>query len=502
MKILMVTSEATPYAKVGGLGDVVSALSRALSLAGHDVRIILPRYYSIDRARLAAIPEPLGVPLPTGGNVNGGAGGEAWTSIWTTLLPASEVPVYFLDYERYYGRDGIYGTKTEPDFADNPERFALLSRAAFQLCRFLDWTPDIIHAHDWPTAIAPVYLRQFQGLGEFAGTASVFSIHNLGYQGIYDKGDFPVLGLPWELFHGAGFEHYGRVNLLKAGLSQADSLTTVSPTYSREIQTPELGAGLDGLLRSRSADLVGILNGVDSDDWDPSQDTLIPANYGPGDLSGKATCKRELQKAFGLALDPKVPVIGMIARLTDQKGIAELFGPSYGSAGRICGELAVQFVIIGSGEKWCEAELGNLQAKLPNFRVRTGYDEALAHLVEAGSDFYMMPSRYEPCGLNQMYSLRYGTLPIVHRTGGLADTVENYNQDTGSGTGFAFEHLTPLSIFDTTGWAIWAWYNKPDHIKAMVGRAMEKNFSWERPAREYAKLYAHALEKRQASAAS
>ena len=248
-------------------------------------------------------------------------------------------------------------------------------------------------------------------------------------------------------------------------------------------------------MRFRSADLVGILNGVDTEEWDPFRDHLIPAHFSSNDLSGKALCKQELQAIFGLPLEAEVPVIGMIARLTDQKGIAELFGPSFGSAERICTEMAVQFVVVGSGEKWCEAELEAISRRQPNFRFKSGYSEALAHLIEAGSDFFMMPSRYEPCGLNQMYSLRYGTLPIVHRTGGLADTVENYNQDTGGGSGFTFEQLTPRAIFDTAGWAVWAYYNRPEQILAMKRRGMVHNYSWERPASEYAKLYARAVER-------
>ena len=486
MKILMVTSEATPFAKAGGLADAVSALSRALSRAGHDVRILLPRYYSIDRSSLELLEGPLAVPSP---------GGEEWTAVYKGTLPASEVPVYFLDHERSFGREGIYGDKAQPDFADNPARFALLSRSAFALCRRLGWFPDILHAHDWPTALAPIYLRRLEGGREFAGTASVLSIHNLGYQGVYDKGCFPALGLPWELFHGAGLEYYDRVNLLKGGVSEADALSTVSPTYAREIQTPELGAGLDGLLRHRSADLVGILNGVDLEDWDPRTDRLIPARYSAKDLSGKAACKAALQRAFGLPEDPAVPVVGMVSRLADQKGIAELFGPSYGSAASICEGMALQFVIQGSGEKWCEAELSSLAARIPNFKARIGYNEATAHLIEAGADFFMMPSRYEPCGLNQMYSLRYGTLPIVRRTGGLADTVENYDEESGGGTGFMFDDLTPRAVFDTTGWAVWVWYNRPERLRAMRKRAMEKDFSWDRPAGEYAKLYGRALER-------
>lgn len=487
MKILMVTSEVAPFAKSGGLADAVAALSRALSRAGHEVKILLPRYYSIDRSALELLPGAFGVPLGPGL-------GEAWTALYRSTLPGSNVPVYFLDYERYYGRDGIYGTKAEPDFRDNPARFALLSRAAFQLCRRLDWKPDIFHAHDWPSSLVPVYLRHGTEKNEFAGAASILSIHNLGYQGIYEKESFPAFGLPWELFYGAGFEHYDRVNMLKAGLASADCLATVSPTYAREIQTPALGAGLDGLLRCRSSDLVGILNGVDSSDWDPATDRFIPANFSGSRMAGKAVCKRELQKAFGLPADPGKPLLAVVARLTDQKGIAELFGPLYGCAAELCTSMDIQFVVRGSGEKWCESELVSLSGHIPNFKAQIGYDEKAAHLIEAGADFFLMPSRYEPCGLNQMYSLHYGTLPIVHRTGGLADTVENYNQETGAGTGFVFDNLTPRSIYDTCGWAVWAYYNKKSHIAAMRRRGMALDFSWDRPAEEYSRLYSHALE--------
>jgi starch synthase len=407
------------------------------------------------------------------------------------------VEVYFLDHDRLYGRDGIYGNKTEGDFADNPQRFAFLCRGAFQLCRKLSWIPDILHAHDWTSALAPVFLRFDEGrrAGEFAKTASVLTIHNLGYQGIYGKECFEYFRLPWELFHGAGFEFFDKVNLLKAGLLSADCLTTVSPTYAREIQTPDSGFGLDGLLRFRSADLVGILNGVDLDEWNPEIDLRIPARYSVAKMAGKAKCKAALQKAFGFEVTPRKPLVGMVTRLYDQKGVGELFGPLHGSAYRICADIDLQFAIVGSGERWCEDEILALSARLPNFKAKVGFDESLAHLVEAGSDFFLMPSRYEPCGLNQMYSLRYGTLPIVHRTGGLADTVENYNQDTGAGTGFTFDNLTPGSVYDTVGWAAWAWYNRPEHIAAMRLRAMERRFSWEHSALEYAKLYERAIER-------
>ena len=486
MKILMVSSEAVPFAKAGGLGDAVSALALALARAGHDVRIVLPRYYCLDRSRLESIGGPLGV----------GVGfAEEFAGVYRSSLPGGAVPVYFLDHERFFGRDGIYGTKAEPDFADNPQRFAFLCRAAFQLCRSLAWIPDILHAHDWPAALAPVYLRHLEGRTEFAKTASVLTIHNLGYQGVYDKESFSFFRLPWALFHGAGFEFYERVNLLKAGLASADCLTAVSPSYAREIQTPEQGFGLDGLLRFRSADLVGILNGADLDGWDPAADPFLPANFSAGDLSGKAACKAELQRELGLPVDPARPLVAMVSRLVEQKGVGELFGPLSGSAYRVCSDMALQFAVLGSGERWCEEEVRSLAGSLPNFRARIGYDERLAHLMEAGADFFMMPSRYEPCGLNQMYSLRYGTLPIVHRTGGLADTVENYNQDTGAGTGFMFDNLTPRAIYDTAGWAVWAWYNRPEHIKAMRERAMAKRFTWDRAAAEFGKLYERALER-------
>lgn len=486
MKILMVTSEAVPFAKSGGLADAVTALSRSLSRAGHEVKILMPRYYSIDRTALEPVEGGIGVEV--------GPGGE-WGGLYRSTLSGSSVQVYFLEHERFFGRDGIYGNKTETDYLDNPLRFSFLSRAAFPFCRALGWIPDIIHAHDWPSALAPVYLRHAESKTEFAKTASVLSIHNLGYQGVYPKESYPFFRLPWELFHGAGLEFYDKVNLLKAGLASADCLATVSPTYAREIQTPDFGFGLDGLLRSRSADLVGILNGVDLDEWDPEADPHLPARYSAADLRGKAACKAALQKEFGLPAQADRPLFGMVTRLSEQKGIGELFGPLYGSAYRVCSEMEIQFAVLGSGERWCEAELASLSTRLPNFKARIGFDDRLSHLIEAGSDFFVMPSRYEPCGLAQMYSLRYGTLPVVHRTGGLADTVENYNQETGAGTGFMFDNLTPRAIYDTVGWATWAWYNRRAHVDAMRVRAMGRRFPWERSAEEYAKLYGRALER-------
>ena len=484
MKILMVTAEAVPFAKTGGLADMVSALALSLSKLGHDVKIVMPRYYRIDRKKLQAIPGPLAVAAGTS---------ESWVGVYESTLPSSKVAVYFLDHEGAFGRDGVYGTQAETDFHDNPYRFSLLCHGAFQLCRKLGWCPDIVHAHDWSASLAPIILKHVIRNGFFAKTASVLTIHNLGYQGQYAKDRFPSLGIHWGLYYGAGLEHNGGINFLQGGISSADMITTVSPTYAKEIQTAEGGFGMDGLLRVRGDVVRGILNGIDEDVWNPKTDTLIPVHYDETSLEKKAVCKRELQKRMKLPEDDAVPVIGIVTRLADQKGIAELFAPAYGCMYRLCSEIDVQVAILGSGEKWCENEILSLQSKLPNMRAYIGYDESLSHLIEAGSDFFLMPSKYEPCGLNQMYSLLYGTLPIVRRTGGLADTVEQYDEKTGEGTGFMFDNLTPSAVFDTCGWAVYAYYNKKEHIAEMRKRGMKKDFSWKKSAEQYVAVYKEAL---------
>lgn len=485
MKILMVSAEAVPFAKTGGLADAVSATACALSKKGHDVRIVLPRYYRIDKRKLLHVPGPLGVAAGQS---------EAWVGLYQTQMPGCpEVTVYFLDHEQSFGRDGIYGTKAETDFHDNPYRFSILCHGAFQICRRLGWYPDIIHAHDWSACLAPVLLKHAIRSGPFAHTAGVLTIHNLGYQGQYSKDSFSALGIDWSLYYGAGLEHHGGINLLQGGISSADMITTVSPTYAHEIQTTEGGFGLDGLLRVRSDVVRGIVNGADVKEWNPETDRLIPAQYNVKSLANKAVCKSELQKKMGLPVSADIPVIGIVTRLVDQKGIAELFAPMYGSMYRMCTQMDVQFAILGSGEKWCEDEIRSLQSRLPNMRAYIGYDEKLSHLIEAGSDFFLMPSKYEPCGLNQMYSLLYGTLPVVRRTGGLADTVENYNEHTGEGTGFMFDSLTPDAVFNTVGWAVHAYYNKKEHIRMMQERGMKKDFTWALSAQKYLQVYKESL---------
>ncbi len=488
MKILMASSEAVPFAKTGGLADAVSALSLSLAKLGHEVVIVMPRYYSIDRSKMTQLEGAMGVPV---------GDGEVWCAVYKTDLPGSPkknpVTVFFIDHEIFFGREGIYGTPAEPDFLDNPRRFGFFSRAVFQLCRKISWYPDILHAHDWPSALVPVLLKFSERHGAFAHVKSVLTIHNLGYQGIYSKDNFPFLHLPWNVFYDAGFEDWNMMNFLKAGINSADKLNTVSPTYAEETKTQAHGFRLDGVLRYRSGDYIGILNGIDNDVWDPAHDFAIPKPYDVKDLSGKAAAKEALQKEFGLPAEPDIPIIGMISRLTEQKGIGELFGPGYGSAYSFCRDMQLQFLLIGSGETWCEHEVMNLSSRLPNFSAKIGYNEGLSHLIEAGSDFLIMPSRYEPCGLNQMYSLTYGTLPIVRRTGGLADTVENYNEKTGNGTGFMFDHLSPSAIYDTVGWANSTYHDRREHIEAMRIRGMKKDFSWKKSAAAYAAMYESVL---------
>ena len=500
----MCTSEAVPFAKTGGLADAVSSLSLALARLGHEVKIVMPRYYGINRDKLKRMEGALGVPM---------AGGEEWCSAYTTDLPSGPsvgpsngskkpVKVYFIEHEGFFGRDGIYGSPFEPDFLDNPRRFAFFCRSCFQLCRKIGWYPDILHAHDWPAALAPVFLRHGEKYGgynesgetgSFATTASILTIHNLGYQGIYSKDAFFYTGLGWDVFYQAGFDDWNMMNLLKAGINSADKINTVSPSYARETLSQEGGFRLDGPLRYRSEDYTGILNGVDIEVWNPATDRYLPAPYSIKDLSGKVKAKKALQRRYGLPEASKVPLIGMICRLTEQKGVGELFGPSYGSAFSICLDMNLQFVFLGAGEAWAEHEIGSLSSRLSNFKAQIGYNEELSHLIEGGADFFLMPSRYEPCGLNQMYSLAYGTIPIVRNTGGLADTVQNYNQKTGEGTGFMFDYLSPNSIYDTVGWAVWAWYNRRKDIEAMRLRGMEQDFSWKKSALQYTELYRKAM---------
>ncbi len=489
LRIVMIASEAVPFVKTGGLADVVGALPQALSALGHDVRVVLPKYGAIDTLahRLRPLIQPLGVWM---------GDAEEWCAVYTTE-PQGDVPVYLIESDKYFARPGLYHDDALNDYLDNPRRFAFLTRAALQLCRDLPFAPHIVHAHDWQTALAPAYLKVWHWNDAVLGSAaSVLTIHNIGYQGVYPAEHYPYLGLQWGNFTSDKFEDHGRINFLKGGIQYADLVTTVSPTYAQETRTPEYAHGLAPYLNDRRDHYLGILNGVDYRAWDPETDPLILANYTRRDLRGKAVCKEALQRRLGLKADPTLPIVGVVSRFADQKGLDILAA----AVEPIVADRVVQFAILGSGDPDLEAFYARLAQRYPGrVGVHIGYDNGLAHWIEAGADFFAMPSRYEPCGLNQIYSLRYATLPIVRNTGGLADTVTQYNERTGSGTGFKFDALTPQAIHGTIGWAVSTWYDRPHHIAKMRRKAMTLDFSWEKSAHAYVEAYSQAIVNKQRS---
>ncbi|MEI8256252.1 MAG: glycogen synthase GlgA [Deltaproteobacteria bacterium] len=480
--VLFVASECAPFAKAGGLGDVVGALPAALAAQGHDVRIVIPRYNTISTEGMRRHETALGVPL---------GGGEAWAGVYETRLPGSDVPVYMLDHLSLFGRGYLYDPPNGYA-SDNLARFAFLSRGALQLCKMLGWYPDVFHVHDWPASLVPVYLNTVERHGPLGRAATVLTIHNLAHQGRFPKADLPATHVPWSEFNSKSLEDQDTVNVLKGGLYHATMLTAVSPRYAEEIRHPEHGAGLDPVLRFRGADLVGILNGIDDHVWNPATDPHLPANYSAYDLSGKGVCKLALQGEMHLAPRADVPLIGVVSRLTDQKGTDVIAEALPGILG-----LGAQMVVLGSGDRRTEEYLaGWSHHGGDRFRAWVGFNEALSHRIEAGADMFLMPSRFEPCGLNQMYSQRYGTPPIVRATGGLDDTVENYDLQAGTGTGFKMWDLHPAALIETVGWAREAWRTRPDAFRAMQQRAMRKDFAWRTAAQKYGDLYDWALERR------
>ncbi|MBN1147552.1 MAG: glycogen synthase GlgA [Anaerolineales bacterium] len=495
LKIAFIASECAPYAKSGGLADVVGALPKALRALGHEVIVILPRYALIDYLHFGLQPflNPLGVWM---------GDGLEWCAVhWNQDQGA---PVYFIESNKYFDRYGLYHDAEFNDYQDNPRRFGFLARAGLQLCRDMGFamgeaygfTPDIVHAHDWQTALAPAYLKTWHWDDPIlGGAASVLTIHNIAYQGVYDVAHYPYLGLQPGNFTSDKFEDHSGVNFLKGGIHYADALNTVSPSYARETRSPEGGYGLAPFLNNRGEDYIGILNGADYQVWDPATDPLIPAHYSPMDLSGKAACKAELQKRFLLEVDPGVPLFGAITRLVPQKGLDLLAQVIDG----VLANMRAQFVILGSGDKGLERFYGELPARYPG-RVGSyiGYNEEIAHWIEAGSDFFVMPSRFEPCGLNQMYSLRYGALPVVRATGGLDDTVQQYDESSGAGTGFKFWEPSASALYYTLGWAVSTYYDRPHHMQAMIQSAMAQDFSWQRSAGEYLRLYERAMRNKRA----
>ena len=480
--VLFVASECAGFVKAGGLGDVIAALPAALRALGHDARVVIPRYDAIPTANLTRHAAPLGVPL---------GAGDAWCGVFETRLPGTDVPVYLLDHEHMFGRGYLYDPPGSAAY-DNLVRFAFLCRGALQLCKQLAWFPDVIHVHDWPTALLPVYLNTLEAQGPFARSASVLTIHNLAHQAKFPGGDLAATHIPAGEMRPDSLEDFGGVNPLKGGIFHATKLTAVSPRYAAEIRTPQGGAGLDAIMRFRGGDLVGILNGIDESAWNPRSDPALAATYGADDLSGKVACKAALQREMGLAVRPDVPLVGVVSRLSEQKGTDVVLA----ALPRIL-DLDTQMVIVGSGDPASEGYLlWRSHHGGDRFRAWVGFSEALAHRVEAGSDLFLMPSRFEPCGLNQMYSQRYGTLPIVRATGGLDDTVDNYDAQTGEGTGFKLWHLSVDALVGTVSWAAETYRDRPDHFRAMQRRAMRKHFGWDEAARQYADVYAWALQAR------
>lgn len=481
MQILFAASECAPFAKAGGLGDVVGALPKALHALGHDVRIVLPRYQFISTWDKQRHLKPLGVPFGSD---------ELWCGVLEGRLPDSEVPIYFIEHDALF-----HGTKPYVGYGGSVEsmaRFALLSRASLQICRYLNWKPDIMHVHDWPTAWIPVMLNTVENRPPFESTASVMSIHNMAYQPRFPKEGLGLLHLPASVFTSDGLEDYGMANPFKGGLYHSTMLSTVSPTYAKEIRTPQFGAGLEAVMNFRGADLVGILNGIDEKVWDPATDPHIDHNYSLDDIDGKAANKAALQAELGLHVRPDIPLIGMVSRLNDQKGIDVLIGALDAILA-----LGTQVVVLGSGDGAMENELRHRSHYGDGrFIAWIGYNERLAHRIEASADMFLMPSRFEPCGLNQLYSQRYGTLPIVRSTGGLADTVEQCVATTGEGTGFKFNDLYEAALYGTVKWAVGIYRDQPALFRTMQARAMQKRMGWDTAARKYVQMYEWALQRK------
>ncbi len=485
MHIVFAASECVPFSKTGGLADVVGALPRTLASLGHQVSVYVPRYRQTKLKGAETVVNSVTIPFDdryrfcsviSGGNISG-------------------VNFYFVDYPPFFDREALYGTSAG-DYPDNAERFALFSRAVLEASKILG-VPQIFHCHDWQAALIPVLLRtQYAADPVFGDAATVFTIHNLGYQGLFPPDTLPLLTLPWDLFTISRMEFFGNVNFLKGALIFSDFINTVSRKYSQEIQTTEFGFGLEGVLRTRSSTVTGILNGVDYQEWSPETDPFIAAPYSPQDLSGKAKCKLDLLAAFDLAkADVRLPVIGIVSRFAAQKGfdlIAQIME-------RLARE-EITIVALGNGDKTYEDLFLKLAKQFPQkIAVKVAYDNAIAHKIEGGSDMFLMPSRYEPCGLNQIYSLKYGSVPIVRATGGLDDTIEHWDPRTGKGTGFKFTDYNGEALLLTIKEALRAFHDQTSW-QQLMRNGMNKDFSWGASAKEYVRVYERARQLRTGSA--
>ena len=487
MHIAFAASECVPFSKTGGLADVLGALPRALAALGHQVSVYLPRYRQTKLVDPQTVVRSITIPFDDK---------YRFCSV-VTAGTSSGVRFYFVEFPPYFDRDALYGTAAG-DYPDNAERFALFSRAVLEAAKVLG-VPHVFHCHDWQSALVPVMLRTLYAEDPaFRDVATVFTIHNMGYQGLFPPDTLPLLMLPWELLTMSNMEFFGQVNFLKGALVHSDFVTTVSKKYSQEIQTAEYGFGLEGVLRDRAATVTGILNGVDYEEWSPQTDKFIVAKYSSQDLSGKLKCKQDLLQTFGIAnadAHSKVPVIGIVSRFAAQKG--------FDLISQIMDRLAREemiMVVLGSGDKPYEEMFQRLNKQFPNkIAAKVAFDNAIAHKIEAGADMFLMPSRYEPCGLNQIYSLKYGTVPIVRATGGLDDTIEPWDARTGKGTGFKFSDYTGEALLATIKQALLD-YQDPSSWQTLMRNGMARDFSWGASAREYGKIYDRVRHLRSAEA--
>jgi starch synthase len=468
MKVLLATSEAVPYAKTGGLADVSGSLFSKLRDSKMDVRLILPLYRGI-KSRFH--PEYTGVKMdiPLGRNV------------YTSRVYLHDKCTILIECNDLYDRKGIYGT-SHGVYEDNASRYIFFSKAIMEACKSLDFIPDVIHCNDWHTGLVPVYIKSAYR-DVFKKTASLFTIHNLEYQGVFPMSAMTLTGLDMEMFNPDVLEFYGQINMMKAGITSADAVSTVSMNYSREISGKEYGAGLEGLLKKRSDNLYGILNGIDCEEWDPLTDEHIKFNFDRRDLSGKRRCRGALAKECSFR-EKKAPIIGMVGRISSQKGFEILLE----AFDRLMAD-GINLVVLGKGEEKIQSELKKLSEKhADNFHLRIGFSNEFAHQVFAGSDMLLLPSRYEPCGLTQMIAMRYGTVPVARATGGLVDTVEDYNPLGGKGTGFLFEEYSSSSLHECVRRAICSYIESEKWERIMIA-CMKKDFSWKESVRKYSMLY-------------
>jgi starch synthase len=471
--IAMVSPEVTPFAKSGGLADAASGLALALERLGLKITIILPAYRSVLKSQPNLRETALSLPVTVSDR-------EGAATVLKNKL-GNEIGVYAVRADQYYDRDSLYAT-SDGDYPDNAERFAFFSRAALEILRYDP--PQILHCHDWQSALAiAFYKAQPERYAELNRLRTVFTIHNLGYQGLFSYSDWHLLNLDHRYFSPSYLEFYGKINFLKAGLVFADAITTVSPTYAEEIKTAEQGFGLEGVLRERSANLVGILNGADYSLWNPGTDPFVAKNYSIENLSQKKICKADVQRTLGLPESPDIPFLAMVSRLTSQKGF-DLLEKMFDELLR----RELQFAVLGTGEKRYESFFKQAANRYPGkVAVKIGFDEALAHRIEAGADLFLMPSLYEPCGLNQIYSLKYGTIPIVRATGGLRDTVRDYTRAS-NGTGFVFGPYEPSALLQAVDRAL-ELFSKKEEWRSLIKRAMREDFSWNQSAKAYLDLY-------------